>query len=72
MNKQELKAHILKIGNIDDIEELQKFAIKVSLSELNKLAKRFLFDAIEIRREELTMVSAIAECCELKIDEIQL
>ena len=65
-----MNKHVEKIEEIDDLLELQKFCIEVSLSGLEKNDKKCLFEKIDIRREELTRIDPVVECSELKYGEI--
>ena len=61
MNKTKLKQQLEKIQTMSAYQ-LDEYVNKVSLSLADDKAKKFLFKAIDIRREEVTSTAKLRDC----------
>ena len=69
MTKQFLRKKILEISNMKK-QELNSFAYTLSLSPVNKKAKKFLLKALDLRTKQLqeVSVSPLAVVSEIDFD----
>lgn len=52
-SKEKVLENILKIAKMN-LKEVDNFGLKISLSEIDERAKKFLYKAIEIRKKQLS------------------
>ena len=69
MKKTDLKAKVEQIYSMNE-EQVQEFLILIGLSDVDKIAKEFLYRSCEDRLLQLSIPIEV-EMSELRFDEVQ-